>query len=85
MHMLFAIMAHALVYIGMWQLVRHYHLSPWLVLVAGVVLSLLFRRSGRHRRPNPPFGGQCGRQQRRGRGNTKQQQPKDQDTVSGPG
>ena len=71
MHMLFAMMAHALVYIGMWQLVRHYHLSPWLVLVAGVVLSLLFRRSGWH----------C----RRGRGNAKQRQPKDQDTVSGPG
>ena len=50
MHMIFAMMAHALVYIGMWQLVRHYHLSPWLVLVAGVVLSLLFRRSGWRRR-----------------------------------
>ncbi|MDA8120621.1 MAG: hypothetical protein M0Z85_11445 [Gammaproteobacteria bacterium] len=50
MHMLFAMMAHALVYIGMWQLVRHYHLSPWLVLVAGVVLSLLFRRPGWRRR-----------------------------------
>ena len=65
MHMLFAMMAHALVYIGMWQLVRHYHLSPWLVLVAGVVLSLLFRRSGWHCRPNPPVGGQCGRRWRR--------------------
>ena len=71
MHMLFAMMAHALVYIGMWQLVRHYHLSPWLVLVAGVVLSLLFRRSG-------------WRQGRRGRGNAKRRPQKDQDTVSGP-
>ena len=71
MHVIFAMMAHALVYIGMWQLVRHYHLSPWLVLVAGVVLSLLFRRSG-------------WRQGRRGRGNAKRRPQKDQDTVSGP-
>lgn len=69
MHMLFAMMAHALVYIGMWQLVRHYHLSPWLVLGAGVVLSLLFRRSGG----------------RRGRRYIKPRQRKDQDTISGPG
>ncbi len=44
MHALLTIIAHALIYAGVWRLMREYHVSPWLALAVGAALMLIFSR-----------------------------------------
>ncbi len=69
MHYLFYMIAHALVYIGVWHLVDEYHINPWLVLGVGAAATLLFRRGGSRRNYRGPYQRRRGhRQQDRGDG-----------------
>lgn len=44
MHALVIIIAHALIYAGVWRLMREYHVSPWLALGVGAALMIVFSR-----------------------------------------
>ena len=47
MHALVTVIAHALIYAGVWRLMREYHVSPWLALAVGAALMLIFSRMRR--------------------------------------